>query len=383
MLNNVMALLRQGFFMRDKGRGVKGNSTFPFFVMAFFVVCFCVLVYIPNSYAQGRHKVNEVWLSFSSNHYSDAFSISDLYEDTPESVHSGSVIYSFSQWQLGYQLNPHVAVGIARGWDIYAQHSEIAARVYAEQEISLGQHAYTLVGDVQKTQGLFVAFNGDLNNVNVQIVLEAGEAFDLTSVDINGDVQNQSDALSGVVNIDYFYEKDALYHRKLSTKPKGQYGSLSVNIRYVSLWGRHSLQLQDLLNETHWSNAPFTQVQINTNKVASIDENGVVTARPLGSGIETFKSLNQRFPVRIKLANHVAINKHHELIVGLNSMDDYIWPFVGWRLTPLNMDMSYHFKERSISVSQQWNKYFSYNLTSDHLDTNKMQRLKIGFEVRY
>ena len=357
------ALPRQGFFM------------------ALLIACVCQvqLAHAINS----PHPVNESWLSMRSDSYSDAFKILDLYNDNPRSRQAGDVIYSFSQWQLGRQIHPNIALGVIGGWDIYGQHSELAAKIYAQQEVKAGQYDYQLEADMQRTQGLFVAFNFGINQFNVHALLEAGQAFGLTSVDIHGNLSSQDNRLAGIADIDYFYEKDALYHRKLNKTPAGRYVSLSVDLSYASVWGEHRLHMQDLFNQTHWHNAPFTQLALNTNKVSSIDDNGVVSVRPLGSGRETFKSFNQVFPARIEFSNYFKIDNTARAVLGLNTIKDDVWPFIGWQFSRGNMQVRYHVKQQAFAVSQRYNPYFSYQFSSDHLDGSKIQRLQFGIELRY
>jgi hypothetical protein len=361
--STLKTLLRQGFFI-------------PLIVYA--------LLNTHSAYSNNnQHRIGETWLSISSNSYSDAFTIIDLYKDDPTSLQPGGVIYSFNQWVLGHKFHTNISAGVHAGFDFYAQHSDIAAKIYAQKKVSLGQHSYTLIANAQRTNGLFVAFDYKDSVFESQIMLEAGQATELTSVELTGDLLYEENALSGTANIDYFYEKDALYDRELESISKGTYFSMSATLIYRSRLGKHSLHMQDIVNQTQWHSAPYTYVKLNTNRISSIDDNGVITVRPLGSGLETYKSMTQRFPAKINFSNHLYATKNQNFIIGLQSIQSHSWPYIGWEYSPSNFEAIYHYKEHSVSVAHRVNSFISYNINSDHIDKNKIQRFQIGVEVRY
>ncbi len=330
---------------------------------------------------------NTAWFTVSSNNYSEAITILDLYEDDPESVQDGDLIYSFSQWQIGYQLNPSIGFGFIRGLDIYAKHSPDAADIYYSsnahgQEFENRNYKYNLEGDVQRTQGFFLTYNTELGDLTISSMFEVGQAFGLTSVDINGDLSYESDQLIGTADIDYFYEKDALYKREVP-EPEGNYWSVSVMLAYPSVLGRHTLSIEDLLNQTHWHDAPFTQVQINTDRVAATNDNGSTVFRPLGSGLETYQSKMQVFPKRINFKNYLVIDKNLEAIIGTKAIEKDIWPYLGASILTSNLDITYHFKEKSISITQSVNHNFNYRLEADQLTFEDMHRLLFSLEFFY
>jgi hypothetical protein len=330
---------------------------------------------------------NTAWFSVSSNNYSEAITILDLYEDDPESVQDGDLIYSFSQWQIGYQLNSSIGFGFIRGLDIYAQHSPDAADIYYSsnahgQEFENRNYKYNLEGDVQRTQGFFLTYNTQLGDLTITSMFEAGQAFGLTSVDINGELSYENDQLIGTADIDYFYEKDALYKREVP-EPEGTYWSVSITLAYPSNIGRHSLTIDDLFNQTHWHEAPYTQVQINTDRVAATNDKGSSVFRPLGSGLETYQSKTQVFPKRINFKNYLIIDERLEAIAGVNTIDKDIWPYLGTSILASNLDISYHIKEKSISINQSVNSHFNYRLEADHLAFEDMHRLSFSLEFFY
>ncbi len=333
------------------------------------------------------HSPGTVWFGVSSDNYSEAITLQDLYEDEPESVKNGDLIYSFSQWQIGYQLNKSFGFGFIRGLDIYAQHSPDAASIYYSsnahgQDFEERDYKYQLNGDVQRTQGLFLIYDTQLGDLAIQSMFEAGQAFGLTSVDINGDLSYQDDQLVGTADIDYFYEKDALYKREVS-KPEGNYWSVSVKLTYLSELGKHVLSIQDLFNQTHWHAAPFTQVQINTDRVAATNENGSTVFRPLGSGLETYKSKTQIFPRRVNFRNHLKLNDHLDILMGAKTIKKDVWPYIGTGVISKNIDIAYHVKEESISISQLVSSNFRYRLETDQTSLNEMHRLLISAEISY
>ncbi|MEH6347009.1 MAG: hypothetical protein V7785_18080 [Bermanella sp.] len=333
------------------------------------------------------HSPRTVWFGISSDNYSEAITLQDLYEDEPESVKKGDLIYSFSQWQFGYQLNNSFGFGFIRGLDIYAQHSPDAASIYyssnaSGQDFEERDYKYQLDGNVQRTQGIFLTYDTLVGDLAIQSMFEAGQAFGLTSVDINGDLSYQDDQLIGTADIDYFYEKDALYKREVD-KPEGNYWSVSINLIYPSPLGKHMLSIQDLFNQTHWHAAPFTQVQINTDRVATTNENGNTVFRPLGSGLETYKSKTQVFPRQIDFKNNLDFNEHLEFIIGAKSIDKDVWPYLGSAILAEDIEIAYHIKQESISVSQILGPNFRYRLEADQLFIDKTHRLLFSAEISY
>jgi len=334
------------------------------------------------------HPANTLWFSLSSDNYSESFSIGDLYNDNPQFAKQGEIIYSFSQWQYGYQINDYIALGFIRGLDIYAKHSSSAADIYyltntKDEKIEDGDYLFTLNADVQRTQGLFVALNTQVCNLSVTALLEGGQVFGLTAVDVNGNVRYQEEQLAGTLDIDYYYESDALYGRKLTSTPEGRYWSLSLKFEYASRYGQHLLMVKDAVNETYWSNAPRTQATLNTDRIVNIDNDGIITVRPLGSGRESFTHKTQIFPARIEFKNYLDVSQNVALIVGLKAIDENTWPFIGTRINHLDMNVSYHINEQSISIEHGLNSNFRYQLAVDKLSSQNAQRLQLGLEVSY
>lgn len=334
-----------------------------------------------------QHQDGVLWYSVSSDSYSEAMTIMDIFEDNPESISKGEIIYSYSQWQIGYQLNEYVGFGLIRGLDLYAEHSPDAARIYYadnvdNQELEERRYNYQLEGDMQRTQGLFITFSRKVKGLSIYTMLEAGQAFGLTSIDIDGDLNYQDGQLVGSADIDYFYEKDALYKREVDSA-QGKYWSVSLKLKHSSLLGKHELTIKDLFNQTYWSSAPYTHVLLNTDRVATTDENGNISFRPLGSGIETYKSKTQIFPSRIDLRNYLEINDKAEMILGVKSISDNVWPYLGFAASKFNLNLTYHINEQSLALYHKVNSNVLYQLEVDQADIEEMQRIQFGLEISY
>jgi len=325
------------------------------------------------------------WFHIQTDNYSDAIAIDDLRFDRPSSHRNGDHLYSFTQWQVGIHTAPWLAFGYKQRLDLYANHSSDAALIYyasaQKQDVEERDYDYQLDGYVQRTQGVFTEIHLNWESIKTRWILEGGEATGLTKLDIDGDLTYANDQIIGTASLDYYYEQDVLYDRKV-TPATGHYYSLSFEGVYQSGVGLHKVDIQDWFNETVWHKAPYTAVTMNTDRVADRDDDGHIMIRPLGSGIETYKRLSVRLPARVDLYNELHWQSRYLPVVGTRFFNGRYYPYLGSKLGS-HMALTYHARTESYKIAHEISPMLHYQFEIDSLSLQKAHRIQMDFGVRW
>lgn len=360
----------------------------------------CLIVFSNAAYAEeitpNYKKNNIITMDFSSENYSESFSILDLYNDDPSFVKKGGSMYSHTEFSLNYRFTltnskqHSYSVGYFNRYDLQAQHSNGAAKLYyasnynsEDEELAL---SLKLELNILSSQGLRLGYQWDFNeNASWLVYLDIGQGEQLMTADVNGSLQqnlsssSQVSSLEGDVRLDYYYQNYPVYSRKV--KPaKGQVLALSTQFDFNTEASRHSFLLKDLYFLARWPDAPHTANQINTQRVLARDD-GSFNIRPLGSGREDFKSLDQRLVMRIFSAHELRnITRNDDIVIDINRvyLSDQIK--VGWqrRLSKQQLwQLKYSVLTPAIEVALR-SSSFSFNLNVDHYNVNLIQQLNMS-----
>lgn len=325
------------------------------------------------------------WFHVQTDNYSDAVSIEDLRRDKPSSYRSGDHLYSFSDWQVGVNLNPWLALGYKQRLDLYANHSGDAALIYysSAQKIDLEERNYNyyLDGYVQTGKAILVAVDLDWNSLETRWLVEVGKTTGLTKADIDGDLTYGSNQINGTVSLDYYYESDVLYDREVEPA-EGRYYSISFKGALSSSLSRHELEVKDLSNETTWENAPYTAATMNTDRVADRDDEGHITIRPLGSGIETYRQLKVRLPARVNFHNQFFTSAFLSPIVGTRHFNGRYYPYLGARVSSL-FELTFHSRTQSIGFQHTPSEYLQYRVEMDSLNSSNAHRIQFALSLNW
>lgn len=325
------------------------------------------------------------WFSVQTDNYSDAIPIDDLRFDRPSSHRKGDHLYSFTQWQVGIHPKKWLAFGYKQRLDLYANHSSDTALIYyasaQKKDVEERDYTYQLDGYVQRTKGVFAYISLDWEAFSTRFTLECGETTGLTKVDIDGDLTYDNDQINGTALLDYYYERDVLYDRKV-TPASGQYYSLSFEGTYRSDFGLHKVDIQDWINETVWKDAPYTAVSMNTDRVADRDDDGHITIRPLGSGIETYEDLSVSLPTRINFYNELNFDADYSPILGSRFFNGRYYPYLGSKLGT-GVGVTYQIRTRSVGLKYDASKIVQYQIEMDTLQYKDAHRINLALKVNW
>lgn len=341
-------------------------------------------------------KRNSTYIGFNTENYSESFSIVDLYRDHPSSLSKGSTIYSHSELNVSYHLRMEEAqkhsyfLGYFKRYDLQVEHSYDAARLYylsrhpnKNESISLD---LSMKFNALSSQGLRLGYQWDFNeSARWLLYADIGQSDRLMSAKVSGNLeQNQrgsstAQSLSGDISLDYYYRNDPLYSRKV--RPSiGQMLALSTQLDLSFDVSKHRFLFKDLYFSTRWPSAPHTENQINTQKVQK-REDGSLNIRPLGSGKEDFKSLNQKLLTRIYTQHEIATPwGGNTLLLDLNRiyLNDQIK--IGWQQRILNNGLwgaKYSLLNPAIEVFWKRNG-LNLKMKLDHYDLSLMKQLSFS-----
>lgn len=331
------------------------------------------------------YQDNFVWFSLETDNYSQSIPIKDLQDDSPRHYESGTHIFSFSKWQAGFSITPYASFGVVQRQDVYVRHSPDTALIYynSNEHNVLDERQYNLLlkGYAQQTKGIVSKLNYSGSFFRTEWTFELGKASNLTWIDIDGDLIYEGSEIKGDTKLNYFYERDALFDRNV--KPAyGWYYSVSLDAAVTSKIGVHRLQILDLYNQTEWESAPHTQASLNTNRIADQNEQGHISVRPLGSGIENFQDLRVRLPPRIEFKNEFTSIYSWIPILGTQYFNGEYYPYVGLKPWP-HVSTSYHVKSKSYELSHHLNSKVHYQIELDTLNVKFMRRLNLTISLSW
>jgi hypothetical protein len=346
--------------------------------------------------ADSRESDKTVSIVFSSESYSESFSLLDLYEDDPSFVKKGRSLYSHTELNMEYrfsfdQLKAHsYLIGYFKRYDYQARHSNGAAELYYVSQHEFEGEALALdlelKFDTLSSQGLRLGYQWNFNrNARWLVYLDIGQSEQLMSANVDGYLEQDptdsasGNSLAGDIYLDYYFQQDPIYSRSVNPA-KGQVFAVSSQLDFNTDISRHHILLKDLYFLARWPNAPYTQNEINSQRVQTRDD-GSFNIRPLGSGRESFSSLDQTLAMRI-YSQHELNNSwgEYDFVMDVNRI--YLTNQVNLGLQKRVSKQQYWQLKYSIldpAVEATWQgSNIGFKLRVDHYNVSSIQQMTLS-----
>jgi len=296
-----------------------------------------------------------------------------------------------------------VAVGVSTAYGKADFHLAALARYdyYAGYSPGLAQLIYD-AANLQPIEPGTYALNANLKEVEAK-GLRLGAGYALTenfSVQIQGSwlqtrrltegaatglvtIVDGAD-ISGGVNIDYSYANDLLFNTAVP-HPTGNGVTLDVHADW-QLTNRLSLalELDDVWSQINWSDAPRTTANA-TSATVSVDEDGLLTVRPILQGQNSRSDLKQSYFTRSTLSGEYDLTNGFSVRQTAFNIDD-IWLYptrVFWRVTDtVELSTEAEWKSGAVGIGATWKKLY-LKITTDDIDPNKAKYLHANAGFRF
>lgn len=328
------------------------------------------------------------YASFSSDNYSQAFTIQALIDGEPQAPKSGDSIYSFNRFSSGWKTGLW-SIGVSTRYDGIIRHSKDAALLYYQDKAKIPvdsgqQYSYLLRADILQSTGLSFGLEKQFNSpFKVAALSHIYTTSQLTSGTISGNIGLNGRQLNGNLDVEYRYEEDKLFDRPIGKEPTGTGYSLDIDVTADFQPWQLRLTIIDLLHRVYWEDAPTTVAQVSPNTQA-IDANGLLQVSPVIRGRESNQDFVQRLPMRSSLSLSKTFKQRHATTAAVKSIDNRYYPRLSYAYqlsTRQNLEVGYETKSRSIYAAWQLSK-FKLGVSLDN-SFNKAHRalLNISYNV--
>ena len=317
-----------------------------------------------------------------SDSYSEGVALHQLINDLEgEAPSSGEVAFTHNQIELGWQQGQWSLGWLAR-YDYFIEFNgdtlELAYLGENDLPIPERQYQVRLQANHLRAQGLWLAqsfrWRDRLQGEWRLNVLKADQNIDGA---LEGSVQAEASVYDAELYLDYAYTEDKLLRRPEDAADGEGYAiDVSLHWRFNEDFSL-SFTAQDLFSEIRWSDASYTQARVNTNNV-SYDADGQIDARPLVSGIESFRQESQRLPKRVSLSLQQRINADWGVQYEWYRYDEYDFPRTRLVRHWGDKRLSVEYDWRAQSVGLNWrDRHWQLGFTSDDSNIKKASRVAL------
>lgn len=317
-----------------------------------------------------------------SDSFSEGVALHQLINDLEgEAPSSGELAFTHNQMELGWQQGQWRFGWLAR-YDYFIEfNSDTLELAYlGENDLTIPERAYQvhLQANHMRAQGVWLAqafqWRERLQGEWRLNLLRADQNIDGS---LKGNVRAEASVYDADLYLDYAYTEDKLLRRP-EAPADGEGYALDVSLRWQF---NDSLTLsfvaKDLLSGIRWSDATYTQARVNTNNV-SYDADGQINARPLVSGIESFRQETQRLPRRLSLSLQQRLNADWEVKYQWYRYDEYDFPRTSLTRHWGDQQLSLEYDRRAQSLGAQWrDQHWHVGFTSDDTNIKKASRLAL------
>lgn len=326
----------------------------------------------------------DVDLNFETRSYSDSLPFYSLANEMNAPYQKGEIAYTQNTVTLGFSKGFFNMAGIVRyDYNLDFNHDGLQLVYNSLNGIDAAQKT-TYNPEIRvnhmRAEGLKVgAHYPVLNRLDVGLALSLLRTSDLLYGDINGTATvDNNNNYSGKINLNYAYDQDLLLERKVSGVNGFGY-ALDLNLNYKPTENLEiNIMAKDLASRIRWKKAPYTQATANT-ATSTIASDGSFNVAPTLLGIESFRTVEQVFPVFLQLNSMYRFQKNIE--VGVNASQIYQTYMPELQLGRFNpyshYGVKYDLKTNGLGVYYSRNK-FKFNLLADALDYKKMQKLDLA-----
>ena len=326
------------------------------------------------------------YISLESENYSEALRVYDLVKEEANDVQDGEIVYTHSRFELGGSFKGFGAAYLQRLDGELEHASDVALIYYYEKQdarnIQNRIYDYSVKVSSLASKGVTVFYAYEWQETAwLKLNIDVAETTYLNEGALNGKLNYSDDQLSASAQLNWSYEKDALFKRNVKAA-KGELFAASFIIGAYSKIGSHQLKISDLYHQVEWENAPYTNMQANTDRVGGVGDDGKLSIRPLGSGVEGYKDVSQSLDPRYYFTN-IFTMAYGDLLLDVDYVADIIWPRVGYALPFLEQKIAlkYSLDDSSVFLAYEYADHFNIYLNMDDVSYKKAHRIDLGFKV--
>lgn len=330
-----------------------------------------------------------MFTTLTTENYSQSFAIYDLVKEQANDVEQGELIYSHTRFELGASYQ---GLGIAylQRLDAVVLHSFDAALIYYYDkrdtlDIPNRDYNYALKVNTVESQGATFFYEyRPIDNFLIKLNVDVATTDFHYDGLVDGVITYQQEELVATADLEWTYERDVLFDRDV-IPAKGELLASSVVLGGASEYGQHQLTVADFYHKVKWERVPYTKVRANTDRVGGFTDDGKLKIRPLGSGVDGFRDVEQTFEPRYYFYNDLDLPVGG-ILLNIDYVADQWWPQLGYRF-PLGSQshvakVAYSFEDDSLELSYAYKRNFSLSVRLDETSYQKAHRFNLGLSLR-
>lgn len=292
---------------------------------------------------------------------------------------------SHLDWEIGTQLDNGWRIGAFIRHDYYTRFDPDTVRLIHQDKndlsVETNQH-YDIWFKIHhlKADGVRIHMP-ELIHGSWQLWLSVSlfHARGLIDGTISGQIDTTSNSFSGLVNLDYRYNRDQLLNRQVSSPVGWGYGiDLELQWQLSSNLEAH-VQIKDIAARIKWQQAPYTTAQL-TSSTVNFDSNGFIETTPALSGFEGYRSYTQKLPLQSKMQISYRVSGQYSLFAVNEIYSTEQFPGIGLTHTTQSAAYSLGWQVRNQALQVGWQRdSLRLKLTADHINRKKIKTFGVEF----
>lgn len=336
-------------------------------------------------------KVDELALytNFQSENYSDNLPLESFLDSlrTNEAFQPGELTYTKNSLEVGGRINERFSLAAVARYDYFLKyHSDTLEVAFRDSNnlSFLGDRQYQLYVDARNIYGFGLKFGYDftpIEKLNLKLSASYLKVRTTTTGIVDGQLTVDGNEYFGQVSIDYLYDSPRFFEPNApgSTQGDGVAADLEVNWEindHLHLTG----EFKDLFNRFWFDDISFTSMNLNTNRI-SLDSNGLISTRPLLSGVRGVKKARVELPTHSSLSLTSMLNDRHSIGVNYTQYDLMKSPSIFYfRQQTLGGRVGFEFDFNSDAAALSYqNSVVAFRLKADSVDYNKAKNFSLEF----
>lgn len=334
------------------------------------------------------------FVEFSSFSHSEPIAVHAILNDWNAPFSKGDVAFSVNKVEVGLGLKQGINTwqfSVFERQDYLFEFSPATAKLLyqtnTQQDLVVGQtYDLQLKTNSFVAKGLKLGYQRPVGNFNVGVAVAYLEGQELT----DGALKGQATAVANNdynfnFDADYYYSKDALFDRTLTSTPKGQGYGVDVQVDGFILPNWHaSLKVQDAFAQINWWDAPRT-VATGSSQTKEYDENGFVKFNPVANGVELNQNYTQIIPTKVFAFSRYEFAQQHSLLLDYQDYSIKQFYSLGYRFENRyehKIDVLYNATAQAVMLSYQTD-WLALQIISDALELEKARTLGLNLALCY
>ena len=240
--------------------------------------------------------------------YGGPLPLKQLINDLEGNIFPSAKKHAFSHvdWEVGVKMRNGWKVGAFVRHDYYTRFNPDTVRLIHQDKndlpVDTNQH-YDLWLAVHhlKADGIRIHLPKlEYESFQIGLSVSVFHGTGLIDGEVSGQIDTTSNSFSGLVDLDYRYDRDRLLNREANS-PEGWGFGFDFEVQWqISPSIELDLRVKDIAGQVRWDQAPFTTAQL-TSSTVNFDQNGFIETTPALSGFEGYRSYTQDLPIQSKL----------------------------------------------------------------------------------